>query len=234
MLSELPEELLQEIIERLEKPDLVSLNLVSRWAYEVATPQIWSDVELVDCRTYHEHEDDFDEHDDTKIIQKLILFVNNPWLASCVHTLTHRCHLPPPAIFGELPGNPFNGQTLSTDPRTVALVQLAATNLSRVHTLRIMLGHATLTDALLRSFFDERRRGIEDTVPVRKLWLENCRLSAGLNASLDGCNPYGLPPRLSFEGLESIRLRRLPMRSASSRVQPLGVVYSRGGRLQRM
>lgn len=96
-LSELPEELLQDVIERLEKPDLASLNLVSRWAYRVATPKIWSDVELVDCRTYHEQEE-FDEHDDTEIIKKLLLFVSNPWLAGCVHTLTHRCHLPPPAV----------------------------------------------------------------------------------------------------------------------------------------
>lgn len=233
-LSELPEELLQNVIEYLEKRDLCSLNLVSRWAYEVATPQIWSDVELMDCRTEHENEDDFDDHDDTRIISKLLLFVNNPWLASCVQILTHRCHLPTPAIFGELPGNPFSSQTLSTDPRTIRLVQLAAANMTRVHTLRVILGHPTLTDALLRSLFDIRRRQNECFAPVRRLWLENCRVSAGLKSELDHGNPYALPSQLSFHGLESVRLRRLPLRSASSRGSPPGVVYSRGGRLQRM
>lgn len=234
LLSELPEELLQDVIERLEKHDLLALNLVSRWAHQVATPQIWRDVELVDCRTYHGHEDEFDEHDDTPIIQKLLLFVNDPWLASRVHTLTHRCHLPPPAIFGELNGNSFNSQTLSIDPRTIKLVQLAVANLSKVQTLRVILGHATLTDALLRSFFDARRHGADGVVPIRKLWLENCRISVGLNVNLDGGGPYELASKLNFHGLESIRLRRLPMKSASSKTTSTGVVYSRGGMHQRM
>lgn len=191
-------------------------------------------MELVDCRTHHDN-DEFDEHDDTRIIRKLLLFVNNPWLASCIQTLTHRCHLPPPAIFGELPSNPFNSQTLSTDPRTIRLVQLAVANMPRVHTLRIILGHPNLTDALLRSLFDKRRRGADGFVPVRKLWLENCRLPAGLNIDLDdGDTYYGLPSHLSFHGLESVRFRRLPMRSATPCAQSTGVVFSRGGRLQRV
>lgn len=233
-LAGLPEELLQDVIELLEKCDLYSLNLISRWGYRLATPKIWNDVELVDCRTYHDHEDEFDEHDDTKIIQKLLLFVDNPWLASCVRTLTHRCHLPPPTIFGELPGSLFNSQTLSTDLRTIRLVQLAVANMPSVHTLRIILGHPNLTDALLRSFFDARRTGAEGAVPVRKLWLENCRISAGLNVNLNDGGPYGLPSRLSFHGLESVRFRRLPMRSATSFAQHIGTVYSRGGRLKRV
>lgn len=235
LLCELPAELLEDVIGRLDKKNLSQLNLTSRWGHLVATPQIWSDVELVDCRTYHDHEDGFDEHDDTKIIGKLLLLANNPWLASCVQTLTHKCHLPPPAIFGELPGNPFTSQTLSTDPRTIKLVQMAAMNMPRVHTLRIILGHPHLTDALLRCFFDAHRHGADGVVPLRKLWLENCNISAGLNIKLNGGGPYGLPSRLSFQGLESVRFRRLPMRSACANNAPLvGVVYSRGGKLHRM
>lgn len=104
----------------------------------------------------------------------------------------------------------------------------------KVHTLRVILGHPNLTDALLRSFFDARRHGADGVVPVRKLWLENCRISAGLNIALAGGGPYGLASMLRFHGLESIRLRRLPIRRAGWRASSSGVVYSRGGRLQRL
>lgn len=79
-----------------------------------------------------------------------------------------------------------------------------------VHTLRIILGHPTLIDALLRSFFDARRS--PDCMPVRRLWLESCRVSAGLDANLAGMrHPYDLPPTLDFRGLQSVRLRQMPM-----------------------
>lgn len=98
LLHQLPTELLQDILDRLRRQDLECLNLTSKWAYEAATPLIWRDTELMDCRTTHE-DDQTDEHDDTPLIRKLLLFATKPWLASQVHELTHRCHLPPPAIF---------------------------------------------------------------------------------------------------------------------------------------
>ena len=71
LLQQLPEELLYDVLERIDKPDLSDLNLVSRWCYKVATPLIWREIELVDCST--EHEDGVDEHDDTPILEKLIV-----------------------------------------------------------------------------------------------------------------------------------------------------------------
>lgn len=70
-LAGLPEELLQDIIQRLTKPDLFALSLTSKWCYQAATPLIWKEVELVDCST--SREDGRDDHDDTAIIRKLLL-----------------------------------------------------------------------------------------------------------------------------------------------------------------
>jgi hypothetical protein len=158
------------------------------------------------------------------------LLATNPVLASHVQVLTHRCHLPPPAIFNELPKNPFSAQTLSMDARTIKLVELAVRNMKKVHTLRIIMGHPSLTDALLRCFFDARRLlPGTDYTRVRKLWLENCRVAVGL----DGMHaPPGLPLELDFQGLERVRFRRLPMRPGTPLDGSLGlehVVYSRGG-----
>ncbi|TKA67579.1 hypothetical protein B0A55_10181 [Friedmanniomyces simplex] len=156
LLPRLPEELLQEVLERLKQSDLKSLQLVSRWAYHVAVPLRWREVELVDCRT--RYEDGVDEHDDTPLIKVLLVLARKPELAACVQVVTSRCHLPTPAIFQELPRIPFSSQTLSTDPRTICLVRHAVRNMTKVHTLRIILGHPNLNDALLRCFFDKRRK----------------------------------------------------------------------------
>lgn len=126
---------------------------------------------------------------------------------------------------------PFNSHTLSTDPRTIKLVQLAARNLRNVHTLRIIVGHPTLTDALLRCFFDASRTNDPEIVPVRRLWLENCRISIGLDMRMDE-HPYGLPLTCDFQGLEAARFRRLPMRPGLpfSNIAPrFHYTYSRGG-----
>ena len=80
--------------------------------------------------------------------------------------------------------------------------------MTNVHTLRIIFGHPNLNDALLRCFFDKSR---ESSVPVRKLWLESCRISAGCDISIPS-NSYGLPLQLNFGDLESVRFRRLPLR----------------------
>lgn len=127
-----------------------------------------------------------------------------------MQTVTHRCHLVPPAIFNELPRTPFSSQTLSIDPRTICLVRMAVRNMGRVNTLRIIFGHPKLTEALLRCFFAADR---ERKTPIRRLWLENIRINEGLELKINS-HKYSLPLRLDFSGLESIRLRRLPLRGA--------------------
>lgn len=79
--------------------------------------------------------------------------------------------------------------------------------MKRVHTLRVVFGHPRLTEALLRCFFAAKR---EREVPVKKLWLENVRIAEGIQMHLDH-HKYELPLELDFTGLESIRLRRLPL-----------------------
>lgn len=122
--------------------------------------------------------------------------------------MIHRCHLPQPAIFNDLPRSTFSGMTLSPDPRTIKLVQLAVQHMTRVHTLRIIFGHPNINDVLLRCFFSRQRARV---TPIRRLWLENCRISAGCDLRLIN-HPLDLPLELDFSGLESIRFRRLPMR----------------------
>jgi hypothetical protein len=97
--------------------------------------------------------------------------------------------------------------TLSADPRTTRLIQLAVQNMTRVHTLRIIFGHSHINDALLRCFF---AKGRKRAAPVRRLWLENCRISAGCDLRLLS-HPLELPLELDFSGLESIRFRRIPL-----------------------
>ena len=132
----------------------------------------------------------------------------NPSLAKRVQTVIHRCHLPQPAIFAELPKTTFSGMTLSPDPRTTRLVQLAVRHMTRVHTLRIIFGHPNINDALLRCFFAKNR---DCTTPIRRLWLEDCRISAGCDLKIVS-HPLDLPLELDFNGLESIRFRRMPLR----------------------
>jgi hypothetical protein len=82
-----------------------------------------------------------DDHDDTPIIKRLFLLASTPRLASKVRTVTHRCHLPTPAIFAELPHMSFSDQSLSSDARTIALLRFAILNMVGVHTLRIIFPH---------------------------------------------------------------------------------------------
>ncbi|KXT15542.1 hypothetical protein AC579_6544 [Pseudocercospora musae] len=227
-LHELPEELIQDILSRLDRPHLCSLNLASQWYYKVATPLLWRELELTDCRTYHPDLDSTDEHDDTPMLKKLLVLIEKPWIAREIQTLTHRCHLSPPGIFNELPHMPFCSQTLSTDWRTVELVKMAVKEMKKVTTVRIVLGHPWIVDAILRSFFDVDRK---DAMPVRRLWLENCRISTGLVKWMrpDG---HDLPKKLNFGGLESVRFRRLPLRPGTKVDGMLTrnqLVYSRGG-----
>ena len=76
LLHRLPEELLQIVVDSLTQQDLKCLNLASKWTYSVATPLIWREVNLVDCRTRHsEHQlrPETDEHDDTPLLRKAVL-----------------------------------------------------------------------------------------------------------------------------------------------------------------
>jgi len=115
------------------------------------------------------------------------------------------------------------------DPRTICLVRLAVRNMTRVNTLRIVFGHPKLTEALLRCFFDADR---ERENPVKRLWLENVRIVEGTEMVLDR-HKYGLPLSLNFDGVEMVRLRRLPLTtmdiSQEARATNGAIfVYSRG------
>lgn len=103
----------------------------------------------------------------------------------------------------------------------------------RVNILRVIFGHPKLTEALLRCFFDEKRHRES---PVKRLWLENIRIVEGTETIVDR-HKYGLPSKLNFDGVEVIRLRRLPLGAVEmpqeQRVMNRGeFVYSRGSMAQ--
>lgn len=50
-ILDLPEELLHNIITSLPRRDLLNFNLVNKHCYASATPLIWREVELRDCRS---------------------------------------------------------------------------------------------------------------------------------------------------------------------------------------
>ncbi|KAI5209185.1 hypothetical protein E4T38_02565 [Aureobasidium subglaciale] len=158
LLSKLPEEILHGTLRYLDDIDLFRFAQACRWSYDKSIPLLWQNVELTDCRTTNPASVDWsDDHDDTPIIRKLLVLASNSWIASQVHTLTHRCHLPPPAIFYELPRISFHG---------------------RVHTLRIIFGHWELTRGLLIGLLGHSKGS-----SVRHIWLENCSI-AGIPNSL--------------------------------------------------
>jgi hypothetical protein len=165
-LENLPEELLQLIVSHLNSVHLKNAALASRTLYRHASDLLWQNVCLVDKRTVHEYGDPDDilsdvrdherpdEHDDTPVIEKLYILATNPTLASKVQTLTHRCHLPTPNIFTELPRMYFDADNLSKDERLHKLLKVAVWNMVNVHTLRIVYGHWHLTTALISGFLD--------------------------------------------------------------------------------
>jgi hypothetical protein len=215
-LSQTPEEILHQTLRYLDDQDLRNFALSCRWAYKKATPLIWQHVELVDCTKTNPATSELgDEHDDTLIIRKLLVLATNPWIASHVHTLTHRCHLPPPAIFFELPRSSFQGRTLSNDERTLCLLDKACRNLSNLHTLKIIFGHWNLTRSLLVALLANPHGP-----SIRHMWLENCSI-AGI--------PDRLLRALNLSRLESLRLRRLPILAYAGRYESQEV-YCRGPR----
>lgn len=255
LLHSLPSELLHEILSHLTTTDLKPLNLASKWTYAHATPLLWQHVTLTDCATTHSYPrtrpppgaaDDTDpppggwpaivmtdDHDDTPLLRKLLILASKPWIAAQVQVLEHRCRVPPPAIFNELPKSTFGGQTLSYDPRAIELVRLAVRGMVKVGTVRIVGGHQGLVDVLLRCLFD-RERASES--PVRRLWVEGCRVSGACEISFPE-HPVGLPTELDFSGLQSVRMRRLPLRPALSREHPLSqydFVFARGHRMEEL
>jgi hypothetical protein len=125
-------------------------------------------------------------------VQANVVLRSNKTIASKVLTLTHKCHLSPPSIFQELPRVSFNGQTLSSDWRTLELAKWAVLNMENVRTLRIINGHYNLTTVFLSEFFHQNRQP-----SVKRLWLESCS--------------YAGFPIDALGGLESLRLRRLHM-----------------------
>jgi hypothetical protein len=213
-LGKLPEEILQETLQYLDNSSLANFAQTCHWSYDKATPLLWEDVELVDCRKANDAAPDLsDEHDDTPIIKKLLILASNPWIASHVHTLTHRCHLPPPAIFYELPRINFQGRTLSHDIRTLRLLAKACQNLTSIHTLRIVFGHWNLTRGLLIGLL-----GNPNGSTIRHLWLENCSI-AGIS--------HRLLQSFNLRNLKSLRLRRLPLLANAGRFDSQEV-YTRG------
>ncbi|KAF1834184.1 hypothetical protein BDW02DRAFT_622076 [Decorospora gaudefroyi] len=236
-LQRLPSELVQLIAAYLDTSTLKNVALVSPALHQHATDVLWQHVCLADQWKLHlnEHTDQLwgdrgrgesDEHDDTPIVRKLYILATNPGLASKVQTLTHRCHLPAPNIFDELPRMHFDADNLSQHDRLHILLKLAIQNMVNVHTLRIVYGHWKLTNALLAGFLDPGR---PRSVPLRKLWLESC--------CFDKDTLYWLLPSKAT-GLESIRLRRLGNEVLDTvQRQPLRFMefkLSRGGQYYQM
>ncbi|KAK8176544.1 hypothetical protein BC567DRAFT_256377 [Phyllosticta citribraziliensis] len=208
----LPDELVHGIFEYLNDRELARVALTCSWGYQRAMPLLWKDLELKDKWTLHPkhlkpqisanrcRDEACDEHDDTPVIKKLVTLASKPHIASLVHTVLHRCHLPTPSIYQELPKISFKSKVLSTDVRTRKLLMLAMWNLTNVHTLRIVYGHYNLTHVLVWGFLHPHR---PRNIPLRRLWLENCSLAMPRPTKIDG----GHWPDLT--GMESLRVRRL-------------------------
>ncbi|KAF1958963.1 hypothetical protein CC80DRAFT_23773 [Byssothecium circinans] len=153
---------------------------------------------------YLDRDRERDDHDDTPMIEKLYILAKNPKLAAKVQVLTHRCHLPMPNMFSELPHQHFHAETLSRDRRLHTLLMLAIQNLVNVHTLRILYGHYHLTRILLSAFLDPRR---PQRICLRKLWLESCSITNFETVFAN--SDYAT-------NIESLRLRRLRAESTDS------------------
>ena len=104
------------------------------------------------------------------MIRMLFLFIQNPFLASQVRELLHRCHLHLPDVWIDLPSMTFSNRTFSVDPRTTRLLHRAISNLTGVHTLRLIFGHQTIVQGLLSGFLNRRQTSHQ---LIRRLWIES-------------------------------------------------------------
>lgn len=236
----LPPELAHQIFELLPRRTLRDCNLVCKWAREHASDILWRDVMLTDRQRWHdttvEHRDtgpdstdlvgfdgalaEFngcDSHDDTPTIKLLFLLAKYPDIAAKVHSVTHRCHLPPPALFAELPQWSFQDCTLSNSWSTLRLLRLAVANMKNVKVLRLVAPHHFVATTLLREFFSPRRKKEH---PIQHLWLESLSLDGLLfptfvntpedfGDNLERLDARLVPRYLDLRGLESLRFRRL-------------------------
>lgn len=203
----MPPELLDDIVGRLSRWSQRHAALVCRTLYNAVIPQLYHSIELVDRRNVGTG----DEHDDSPMIRMLLVLAQNPFIASQVRVLMHRCHLPLPDVFGVLQNLSFSDPTLSNDTRTLRLLQLAIQNLFNVHTLRIVLGHHNIVYGLILGFFGKNR---PRKCPVRRLWLES--------SCLDGMEL----DQLDFRGLKSFRYRRAATLHEAAGRDPHGVMYT--------
>ncbi|KAJ4286120.1 hypothetical protein N0V90_013469 [Kalmusia sp. IMI 367209] len=210
-IENLPNELLQLVFSFLPTDTLKEAALVSRCFHRHATDYLWQSVNLMDKWTLHVNEQTINTFGDRG-------------RGEPDEVLTHKCHLPTPNIFSELPHMYFNAENLSQDSRIHTLLWLAIRNLVNVHTLRIIYGHYNLTRVLLAAFMDPKR---PQRVPLRKLWLESCCLSGFGTNYINFCSPE------YATGLESVHLRRLRVESSDSpersRMQQFEYKLSRGG-----
>lgn len=85
---------------------------------------------------------------------------------------------------------------MSQDYRLHKLLVMAIRNLVNVHTLRIIHGHMRLASVLVACFLDQNR---PRRVPLRRLWLESCFISADAMRYLSSYHTTEL---------ESLRIRR--------------------------
>lgn len=206
-LEALPLEILDDIVGRLPRWSQRHAAGACRKLYSLVIPQLYRSIELVNCRNAGTG----DEHDDSPMIRMLLVLAQNSFLASQVRVVMHRCHLPLPDVFGDLPSMCFDDATLSRDPRTLRLLQLAIQNLINVHTLRIVLGHHNVVHGLILGFFGKQR---PRTCSVRRLWLES--------SCLDGMEW----DRLDSTGLESFRYRRAATVHEAARRDRQAIMYA--------
>ncbi|MCJ1386743.1 hypothetical protein MMC17_009869, partial [Xylographa soralifera] len=87
-MDALPDELLDLILCKLPRLTQAQISLSSRRLSSLITPYLYHTVELVDRR----NDATLDQHDDTPMLQMLLLLIRRPHLASYVRDLSYRCH----------------------------------------------------------------------------------------------------------------------------------------------
>jgi len=209
-MDELPDEVLCQVFSYLPSGAQAQLARVSRRASRLVLPMLYYSVQLVDCF----NESTLDDHDDSPMIRMLLSLVQNPTLAAHVRELKHECHVVLPD-WQDIPDISFSETHLSRDPRTLCLLQRAISNMTSVQTLRVIVGHQNITEGLLYGFFHPSRAF---RFPVRRLWIE----SSSLNNTIWQLHGYNVS-----QGLESLRLRRLPLLYPRGRKTPFFYRFER-------